>query len=83
MPRGMCDTSLLRKKCEKDVWPFPFVMDLRSIILSLQLKGMNGREISDDLVATLPNDAPGYSTVTRWLRQGEAVSFLRTGSRFD
>jgi hypothetical protein len=36
---------------------------------------MNGREISDTLVATLPNDAPGYSTVARWLRQERLPRF--------
>jgi hypothetical protein len=45
------------------------MMDLRSIVLYLQLKGMNGRDIYDDLVTTLPDDAPAYSRVTLWLRQ--------------
>jgi hypothetical protein len=44
-------------------------MDLRLIDLSLRLKGMNGREIDDDLVTTLPDDAPAHSTTTFWLRQ--------------
>jgi hypothetical protein len=36
---------------------------------------MNGGEIEDDLAATLPNDAPGYATVTRWLRQERLSRF--------
>jgi hypothetical protein len=51
------------------------MMNLRSIVLYLRLKSMNGRETSDDLVTTLLNDAPGYSTVTQWLRQERLPRF--------
>jgi hypothetical protein len=40
---------------------------------------MNGREISDDLVTTLPNDAPAYSTVTPWLHQERLPRFSEPG----
>jgi hypothetical protein len=36
---------------------FPFRMDLRSIVLDLQMKGMNDHDISDDLATTLHEDA--------------------------
>jgi hypothetical protein len=39
------------------------------MVLYLGLKGMNGGEIDDDLVTTLPDDAPAYSTVSLWLGQ--------------
>jgi hypothetical protein len=51
------------------------MMDLRSIVLYLRLKDMNGREISDDLLTTLPDDAPAYSPVTLWLRQERLPRF--------
>jgi hypothetical protein len=50
-------------------------MDLRSIVLSLRLKGMNGHEIHDDLVTMLADDAIAYSTVTRRLRQERLLRF--------
>jgi hypothetical protein len=55
---------VLREKVKRDVWFSPFMMELRSIVLYLRLKGMNGRAIYDDLVTTLLDDAPAYSTVT-------------------
>jgi hypothetical protein len=36
---------------------------------------MNGREIGDDLVTTLPDDAPAYSTATIWLRPEQLPRF--------
>jgi hypothetical protein len=51
------------------------MVDLRSIVLYLQLKGMNRHEIYDDLVTTLPDDAPAYSTVTLWLPQERPPRF--------
>jgi hypothetical protein len=44
-------------------------MDLRSIVLYLRLKGINGSEIYDNLVTMLPDNALAYSTMTLWLRQ--------------
>jgi hypothetical protein len=56
-------------------------MDLRFIVLYLRLKGMNGREIDDDLDTTLHNDALAYSTMNLWLRQ-ERLHWL-SESRHD
>jgi hypothetical protein len=36
---------------------------------------MNGHKIYDDLVTTLPNDVPAYSTVILWLRQERLPRF--------
>jgi DNA-binding NarL/FixJ family response regulator len=69
------DTLCWEKKWKRDVRLFPFMMNLRSIVLDLRLKGMNGREIYDDLVTTLPDDAPASSAVTFWLRQERLPRF--------
>jgi hypothetical protein len=55
------------------------MMDVRPIVLDLQLKGMNGREIYDDLVPTLPDNVPAYSTVTLWLREECLSRFSEPG----
>jgi hypothetical protein len=55
------------------------MIDLRSIVLYLRLKGKNGHEIDDDLVTTLPDDAPAYSTETRWLCQERLPRFSEPG----
>jgi hypothetical protein len=54
---------LRQQKWQKDVSVFVFRRDVRSIVLYLQRKGMNGGDISDDLVTTLHEDALAYSTV--------------------
>jgi hypothetical protein len=56
------------------------MVDLRSIVLYLRLKGMNGREIDDDLVATLPADASAYSRVNLWLPQERLPRFSEPGN---
>jgi hypothetical protein len=46
---------------------FTVGIDLRSIVLYLKMKGMNGMKncaIYDDFVKNLHDKAPGYSTVT-------------------
>jgi MoxR-like ATPase len=57
-------------------------MDFNSIVLSLKAKGMNAREIQSDLVATLGTKAPGYPTVTRWLREAQLDQFSETALYF-
>jgi hypothetical protein len=54
-------------------------MDLRSIVLYLRLKGTNGREIDDDLVTTLPDNAHAYDTVTSWRRQEQLPGLSERG----
>jgi hypothetical protein len=76
---GMLGTLFWEKKWKRDVWFSPFMMDLTSITFYLQLKGMNGREISDNLVTTLLNDASAYSTMTLWLRQERLPRFSEPG----
>jgi hypothetical protein len=44
-------------------------------VLYLQINGMNGRDIFDDLVTTIHEDASAYSTVTLWLRQERLPRF--------
>jgi hypothetical protein len=53
--------------------------DLRSIVLYLWLKGINGRETSEDLVTTLSDDELTYSTATLWLRQERLPRFSESG----
>jgi hypothetical protein len=79
----MLNTLFWEKKWKRDVWFSPFMMDLRSIALYLQLKGMNGREIDDDLVTTLPDLGTWifHSEPMAW--PGAAASAFRNRSRFD
>jgi len=44
-------------------------MDQRSIVLFLHQKGMNAQMIHSELVEVLREEAVGYSTVTKYLRQ--------------
>jgi hypothetical protein len=57
-------------------------MDFNSIVLYLKAKGMNGREIHSDLVATLGMKVPGYSTVARWLREAQLDQFSEAAVDF-
>jgi hypothetical protein len=70
--REMLAPLLRQQKWEKDVSVFPFRMDLGSIVLYLH---MNGRDISDDLVTTLHEDALAYSAMTLWPRQERLPRF--------
>jgi hypothetical protein len=44
-------------------------MTQRPIVVYLSLKWMSGREIHDDIIATLGPGAVSYSSVTRYLRE--------------
>jgi hypothetical protein len=57
-------------------------MDLDSIMLYLKAKGMNAREIHNDLIATLGTKVPSYSTVTRWPREAQLGQFSKTAVDF-
>jgi hypothetical protein len=69
MPREILAPFLRQEKWETDVLVSPIEIDLRYIMLYLQMNGMNGHDIDDDIVTTLHKDAPAYSAVTLWLRQ--------------
>jgi hypothetical protein len=71
----MLNQLLRQQKWEKDAEVFPFRMDSRSIVLYLQMRGINGRDIYDDRVSTLNKDVPAYSTVTLWFRQERLPRF--------
>jgi hypothetical protein len=48
-------------------------MDQKSMILSLQRKGLTSQVIHDDLVATLGAEATAYNTVTKYLRAAQII----------
>jgi hypothetical protein len=73
---------LAREKSNPDLENFTSGMDFNSIVLYLKAKGMNAREIHNDLVATLGTKVPGYSTVTRWLREAHLDEFSETAVDF-
>jgi hypothetical protein len=75
MLREMFAPLLRQQKWEKDVSVFPFRMDFGSIVLYLHMKGMNSRDISDDLVTTLHENALAYSAMTLWPRQERLPRF--------
>jgi hypothetical protein len=64
IPRYLLGPPLGDKRWRRDASDFTVEMDLRSIVLSLGLKGMNTHAVNNDLVATFHEDAPAYSTVT-------------------
>jgi hypothetical protein len=55
------------------------MMDLRSIVFYLRLKGMNDRDICDNLGTTLPDDVLAYFTVTLWLPEERLPRFSEPG----
>jgi MoxR-like ATPase len=57
-------------------------MDFNSVVLSLKTKGMNTREIQNDRITTPSMKIPGYSTVTRWLREAQLDQFSETAVDF-
>lgn len=44
-------------------------MDFKSIVYYLDAKGLSAVQIHKELKETFPKDAPGYSTVTKYLRE--------------
>jgi hypothetical protein len=78
MPRDMLGLPF-NKKCSREVKHSQFRMDSRSIVLYFRLKGITSRKIDDDLVTTLRDDAPVYSTMTLWLRQGRLPRLFEPG----
>jgi hypothetical protein len=69
---------LAHEKLNPDVENFTSGMDFNSIVFYRKAKGMNAREIDSNLVATLDTKVPGYSTVTRWLREAQLDQFSET-----
>ena len=41
-------------------------IETRAVVKYLQIKGLSPKAIHEDMQATVGNDAPGYSTVTKW-----------------
>jgi hypothetical protein len=73
---------LAHEKSNSDLENFTSGIDFNSIVLYLKVKGMNAREIHIDFVATLGTKVPGYSTVTRWFREGQLDQFSETAVDF-
>jgi hypothetical protein len=73
---------LANEKSTLDVEDFTSGMDFNSLVLYLKAKGMNAREIDNDLIVTLGMNVPGYSSVTRWLRQARLDQFSDTAVDF-
>ena len=44
-------------------------MKKHAVIIYLFLKGMSGKVIHDDMLATLGDNAPAYSVVKSWLAE--------------
>jgi hypothetical protein len=62
-------------KLEKYISGRAVGMDLRSIMLYLQMKGVKRRAIDDHVLTTLHGEALRYSTVTLWRRQERLTRF--------
>jgi hypothetical protein len=75
MPRAMSAPLLRQEKWTKNISRFPSRMELRTIVLYLQMKGINGSGVFDDLVTTLHEDARAYSTVILWPGQERLPRF--------
>jgi hypothetical protein len=74
---------LAHEKSSPDFEDFTSGMDVNSIVLSLKAKGMNAREIHNDVLATLGNMVLGHSTVSRRVRKAQVDQFCETAIDFS
>jgi hypothetical protein len=81
-PCDLFSPLLAQEKSKPDVEDFTSGMDFNWIVLYLKAKGMNARQIHNDLIATLGTKVPSYSTVTRWLCEAQLDQFSATAVDF-
>jgi hypothetical protein len=82
LPCDLFSPLLALEKSNSEVEDFTSGMRFKSIVLHLKAKGMNAREIHNDLRATLGTKVLGYFTVTRWLREAQLDQFSETAIDF-
>jgi hypothetical protein len=73
---------LAHENSKPDVEEFTSGMHFNSIVLYVPAKGMNAREIHNDVTATFDTKASVYFTVMRGLREAQLDQFSETAAEF-
>jgi hypothetical protein len=74
---------LAHEKSNPDVEKLTSGMEFDSIVFYLKVKGMNSRDIQNDLVARPSTMVLGYSAVVSWLPEAQMDQFSETAVDFS